>query len=99
MMACPIDDIISLQTNWPGECSYNLDGHASFARLGACNPLIMLFLLIQARYKIMDQIIKDIDNGTCHFGFSKLKGTGGLAPEVQRQLRILNLAAGKNAKS
>jgi hypothetical protein len=58
----------------------------------------LLFLLKQARFK-MDQRIQDIEYSTCHFGFSKLKGTGGLSAEVQRQLKILNLAAGKIARS
>ena len=43
----------------------------------------------------MDERIQTIQYQTCYFGFSKLKGTGGLAPEVQRQLRKLGLAEGK----
>jgi hypothetical protein len=58
----------------------------------------LLVLFFKARFK-MDQRIQDIDYATCHFGFSKLKGSGALAPEVQRQLRSLKLAAGKITRS
>jgi hypothetical protein len=46
----------------------------------------------------MEQRIDNIEYSTCHFGFSKLKGTGGLSPEVQRQLRSLGLVTGKVAR-
>jgi hypothetical protein len=47
----------------------------------------------------MEQRIDNIEYNTCHFGFSKLKGTGGLSPdEVQRQLRSLGLVTGKIAR-
>jgi hypothetical protein len=53
--------------------------------------------LLQAPYR-MEQHMDTIEYSTCHFGFSKLKGTGGLASEVQRQLRSLGLVRGKIAR-
>jgi len=42
----------------------------------------------------MDERIDIIPHDACHFGFSRLKSTGGLFPEVQRQLRELKIVEG-----
>jgi hypothetical protein len=58
---------------------------------------IFFYFIYQARFR-MEPRMDTIEYNTCHFGFSKLKGTGGLSPEVQRQLRSLGLATGKVAR-
>jgi hypothetical protein len=42
----------------------------------------------------LEQRSQEVEYVNCFFGFSKLKETGGLYPEVQRQLRNLKLVSG-----
>jgi hypothetical protein len=42
----------------------------------------------------LQQQTQEVVYANCFFGFSKLKETGGLYPEVQRQLRNLGLISG-----
>jgi hypothetical protein len=42
----------------------------------------------------LEQLTQELVYDNCFFGFSKLKETGGLYPEVQRQLRSLGLISG-----
>ena len=42
----------------------------------------------------LEQQCQEVQYNTCFFGFSKLKETGGLYLEVQRQLRMLGLVSG-----
>jgi hypothetical protein len=47
-----------------------------------------------ARRVRLDPRTQDVPYDAVHFGFNKLKEAGGLAPEVLRQLRSLNLIEG-----
>ena len=42
----------------------------------------------------LEQQCQEVQYNTCFFGFSKLKESGGLYPEVQRHLRMLGLVSG-----
>ena len=42
----------------------------------------------------LEQNEQDLSCNACIFGFSKLQESGGLHPEVQRQLRTHGLASG-----
>ena len=45
-------------------------------------------------YRVIPRV-DDIEWATIHFGFSKLKTSGGLPPEVLRQLKIIGIITGK----